>query len=285
MADSSATAQSARQFEMTEEDFADICELVRDHTGIALSDGKRELVYGRLGRRLRKLRIGSFAEYRALLHSGELQEIEHFVNAITTNLTSFFREQHHFEHLKHEVLPALLESNAATRRIRIWSAGCSSGEEAYSVAMILQECAASLQGWDVRVLATDLDSEVLQVAQAGVYAHERLAKIDEERRQRWFQDVPGDPERLRVAPEVAELVTFRNLNLMGGWPMRGPFDVIFCRNVVIYFDKETQRELFARMAPLQPVGAHLYIGHSETLYRISDRYELIGKTTWRRVSP
>ncbi len=282
MPDSSVTARMQRQFELTDADFAFLCRLVRDHTGIALSDSKRELVYGRIGRRLRKLQLASFREYCDLLKLRPEEELEHFVNAVTTNLTSFFREPHHFEHLAREVLPLLLAASAQRRRIRIWSAGCSTGEEAYSIAMVLREH-GDLRHWDVRVLATDVDSNVIATARDGVYPRERVA-VSEERAERWFRAVPGRPEALRVCPEVASLVTFRQLNLMAPWPMRGPFDVIFCRNVVIYFDKATQRDLFERLAQLQQPGAYLYIGHSESLLRISDRYELIGRTVWRRAA-
>ncbi len=281
MSDTSVTARMQRQFELTDADFAFLRRLVRDHTGIALSESKRELVYGRIGRRLRKLQLTSFREYCELLRQRPEEELEHFVNAVTTNLTAFFREPHHFEHLSHEALPHVLAS-AQRRRLRIWSAGCSTGEEAYSIAMVLREH-AELRHWDVRVLATDVDSAVIATARDGVYARERIG-VSEERAERWLRAVPGRPEMLRVCSEVASLVTFRQLNLMGPWPMHGPFDVIFCRNVVIYFDKATRRELFERLAHLQQGGAYLYIGHSESLLRISERYELIGRTVWRRVA-
>lgn len=282
--DSSVTARLVRQFELTDADFTLLCRLAREHTGIALAENKRELVYGRIGRRLRKLQLASFREYCELLEQAPATELEHFINAVTTNLTSFFREQHHFAHLAQEALPHLLHANSASRRLRIWSAGCATGEEAYSIAMVVRETLGTRRGWDVRVLATDVDSNVLATAQAGIYARERL-EMSEERRQRWFDSVPDRPGHARVRPEVAQLVTFRPLNLMARWPMRGPFDVVFCRNVVIYFDKPTQRELFERIALLQPAGALLYVGHSESLFRITDRYELIGKTAWRRVAP
>lgn len=281
MTEGSATALLARQFEMTDEDFAALCELVRRHAGIALSEAKRDLVYGRLSRRLRRLKLDSFREYCELLQSGQGGEVQEFVNAITTNLTSFFREPHHFEHLAREVLPSLLRANEATRRIRIWSAGCSTGEEPYSIAMVIREVYGQLTGWDVRVLATDLDSSVVAAARTGVYPLERLERIPAQRRERFFKVTGGDAAC--IVPEVSRLVTFKQLNLIEPWPMRGPFDAIFCRNVVIYFDKETQRSLFERFAHLQSAGTHLYIGHSETLFRICDHYELIGKSTWRRL--
>ncbi len=275
-----AIAGREREYQLSDGEFAEIRRLVREHTGISLADSKRELVYSRLVRRLRRLRLGTFREYLDVLARGEAAELEEFSNAITTNLTSFFREPHHFEFLAETVLPLLEKRNAATRRLRIWSAGCSTGEEPYSIAITLQEQMARFRGWDVRVLATDLDSQVLAHATAGRYRDERFEKMPAARRDRWFE-VARDGTATAVR-ELRELITFRQLNLMHPFPMRGPFDAIFCRNVVIYFDKPTQRELFDRMAGLQNDGDHLFIGHSESLFKVCERYQLIGKTIYRK---
>ncbi|MEY4376665.1 MAG: hypothetical protein RJB26_1215 [Pseudomonadota bacterium] len=269
-----------REFVLRDEEFAAIRALVRQHTGISLSPAKRELVYSRLVRRLRKLGLPSFSAYLSRLEAGDPAEFEEFTNALTTNLTAFFRESHHFDFLANTVLPALVERNAATRRIRIWSAGCSTGEEPYSIAMTLLENTANLRGWDIRVLATDLDSNVVAHAATGVYREERFEKMPGARRQRWFTARPDG--QWQAKPELQEMVRFKGLNLMHDWPMRGQFDVIFCRNVVIYFDKETQRNLFMRMARLQRPGDWLLIGHSESLFKVSDQYQLVGKTIYRR---
>lgn len=269
-----------REFVLRDDEFAAIRALVRQHTGISLSPAKRELVYSRLVRRLRKLGLPSFSAYLSRLEAGDPLEFEEFTNALTTNLTAFFREAHHFEFLAKTVLPALAERNAATRRIRIWSAGCSTGEEPYSIAMTLLENTANLRGWDIRVLATDLDSNVVAHAANGLYREERFEKMPAAQRQRWFTALPDG--QWQAKRELQEMVRFKGLNLMHDWPMRGQFDVIFCRNVVIYFDKETQRTLFSRMARLQRPGDWLLIGHSESLFKVSDQYQLVGKTIYRR---
>jgi chemotaxis protein methyltransferase CheR len=281
--DATAATTPGREFEFTDEDFQQVRTLAHEHLGISLADSKRELVYGRLARRIRKLGLGSFADYLTRIESGDAAEFEEFCNAITTNLTAFFREDHHFDYLKREILPRLLEHNAATRRIRIWSAGCSTGEEPYSIAMTVCETAGNLAGWDLRILATDIDSNVLAHAAAGIYEAERFEKVDRARRDRWFSSTP-DGRRFAARPELKRLIAFRRLNLIEAWPVRGPFDVIFCRNVIIYFDKSTQRDVIGRMAALQRAGDHLILGHSESLQHTTDRYKVEGRTIHRRIA-
>jgi chemotaxis protein methyltransferase CheR len=280
--DTSATLR-LREFAFGEEDFQALRVLVKSITGIHLSDQKRELVYGRLTRRLRALQLRSFAEYRERLQR-DTQELAELCNAITTNLTSFFREPHHFQYLHDHVLAPLIAGRRSEPRLRIWSAGCSTGEEPYSIAMTVLEALPDPGRWDVRILATDLDSEVLQRARRGVYPAERTANLSAERLQRFFterQEAGGSSRQIK--PEVAGLVTFKQLNLIHALPMKGPLDAIFCRNVVIYFDKDTQRELFARIARLQRPGDLLFLGHSESLFKVCDDYGLIGKTIHRRL--
>jgi chemotaxis protein methyltransferase CheR len=270
-------------FELTDAQFNRIRALVREHTGIALSDAKRQLVYGRLSRRLRALKLGSFREYIELLERGVANELEEFINAITTNLTSFFREPHHFEYLATDVLPQIVARDAGVRRARIWCCAASTGEEPYSIGMVLREAAPLLHGFDIKVLATDLDSAVLATAANGIYNAERLTSVTSARASRFFRKGSGaHAGQFRVQDELRNLITFKQLNLMHEWPVRGPFDAIFCRNVIIYFDKDTQRALFARMAALQRPGDILFLGHSESLYRVSDQYELVGRTVYRR---
>ena len=275
--------QRLREFHFAEEDFQALRALVKSVTGINLTEQKRELVYGRLTRRLRALRLRSFAQYRELLARDE-RELTELCNAITTNLTAFFREPHHFQYLREQWLEPLAADARASRRLRIWSAGCSTGEEPYSIAMTVLEALPHPGSWDVRVLATDLDSEVLERARRGVYPPERTANLGPQRLQRFFIEQPeGRAVNHRIAPEVASLVTFKQLNLMHPLPMKGPLDVIFCRNVVIYFDKDTQRELFTRIGRLQRPGNLLFLGHSESLFKVCESYGLIGKTIYRRV--
>jgi chemotaxis protein methyltransferase CheR len=272
-----------REFEFGDDDFQALRKLVREVTGISLSEQKRELVYGRLARRLRALNLRTFREYRALLSQDDGRELVQFCNAITTNLTAFFREPHHFEHLKKDVLGELLKKPPANRRVRIWSAGCSTGEEPYSIAMSVLEAVPDIERWDIRILATDLDSDVLEKARRGIYTADRLQTLSPERRQRFFEPCSGTREpSFQVRPEVARLLTVKQLNLMHPFPMKGPLDVVFCRNVVIYFDKDTQRELVARLSRLQRPGDLLFLGHSETLFKVSTDYTLIGRTIYRR---
>ena len=239
-------------------------------------------MYGRVSRRLRHLKLRSFAEYRALLESNE-DELVEFCNAMTTNLTSFFRESHHFDYFREQVLEPRLRDPRASRRIRIWSAACSSGEEPYSIAMVVRETLQDLRNWDVRILATDLDTEILARAMAGVYPEDRLKALTRQRMLTHFSAIPGRPGHFSVAPELASLITFKQLNLTRDLPISGPLDAIFCRNVIIYFDKDTQRDLFARIAVLQRSDDVLFLGHSESLFKVSDEYVLQRKTIYRRV--
>jgi chemotaxis protein methyltransferase CheR len=276
-------APRVREFVFGNEDFEALRKLVKEITGINLSDQKRELVYGRLARRLRALHLRTFAEYRDLLASDGGREIAELCNAITTNLTSFFRESHHFDYLREQVLQPLATKRAGQRRVRIWSAGCSTGEEAYSLAMTVIESFPELRTWDVKILATDLDSDVLAKAQRGVYAADRLRSIGAQRLSRFFVEKRGrEGPSYEVSAELSALITFKQLNLMHPLPMKGPLDAIFCRNVVIYFDKDTQRELFSRVATLQRPGDLLFLGHSESLFKVSESYTPIGKTVYRR---
>jgi chemotaxis protein methyltransferase CheR len=276
------TMMRLREFDFGNEDFEALRKLVKQITGINLSDQKRELVYGRLARRLRVLQLQSFAQYREILAQDGGKEIAQFCNAITTNLTSFFREPHHFDYLRDQVLMPMVNGGAA-RRLRIWSAGCSTGEEPYSIAMTILEALPDLRRWDVRILATDLDSDVLERGRRGLYTEERLKNLTLQRRVRFFRERrERDAVSYEVTPELKSLITFKQLNLMHPLPMRGPLDAIFCRNVVIYFDKETQRDLFGRVAQLQQPGNLLFLGHSESLFKVSEQYSLIGKTVYRR---
>ncbi len=279
-----AATKLEREFAFNDNHFELLRECVREHTGIALSDAKRELVYGRLSRRLRNLGIDNFDTYCSLITAGDKEEIAHFVNAITTNLTAFFRESHHFDRLA-ALLPHLIEMNQGTRRLRLWSAGCSTGEEAYSIAITVREAIGDPPGWDVKILATDIDSNVLAAAANGVYHPQRADGLSRERLSRWFLRGQGkNAGMLRVVPDLQDLITFRQLNLMQPWPLRGRFDVLFCRNVVIYFGKETQRMLFNRFADVLAPGGHLFIGHSESLFKVSERFKLLSKTAYQRIS-
>lgn len=275
---------SEREFKYTEKDFQCVRKLVIEHAGISLSDAKKDLVYSRLSKRIRTLGLSGFTEYCEFLQQGHEDELVNFVNAITTNLTSFFREKHHFEYLKNNVMPRLLRENANSKRIRIWSAGCSTGEEPYSLAITVREAMKGTHGWDVKILATDLDTNVIDKAKKGIYAKERVEGLDSSVVRKWFRKGSGAQSGfVKVAPELQELITFKQLNLMHQWPMKGKFDVIFCRNVVIYFDKPTQKVLFERYANILTGEGMLFIGHSETLFKVSTQFKLIGNTIYRKI--
>lgn len=271
------------RLEFTERDFNFIRHLVREQAGISLSEHKRELVYGRLAKRLRGLGLRTFSDYCRIIEERAETEIGELINAITTNQTSFFRENHHFEYLAETILPKILQHDSHRRRIRIWSAGCSTGEEPYSLAMTLRENLPINQGCDVKILATDIDSNVLAKAAAGVYSIAQTNGISAPRLRRWFQKGRGaHTGQVKVNRALSEIITFLPLNLMHSWPMKGPFDIIFCRNVVIYFEKSTQKILFNRFADVLAQEGYLFIGHSESLFNVSDRYKLIGRTIYRQ---
>lgn len=272
-----------QKFELSDADFQRLRDIVYARTGIALSDAKRELVYGRLSRRLRKLQVKTFGDYLRLVESGDPDELQELTNAITTNLTSFFRENHHFEQLADEVLPDIERRRQALRRVRVWSAGCSTGEEPYSIATVMREKLGHLRDWDIKLLATDIDSSVLATAAEGQYAGERFRGMAAGRLRR-FPPTDEQHEFRGADEDLRSLITFKRLNLLDNWPMQGPFDVIFCRNVIIYFDKETQKRLFERMARLQEPGSWLFIGHSENLFNVTTQYRLVGRTVYQRAT-
>jgi chemotaxis protein methyltransferase CheR len=279
-----ATGESDnREYIFTAADFNRLRDRIGSHSGISLSDNKQDLVYGRLSKRLRKRGLSSFSDYCELLESGDREELEHFVNALTTNLTSFFREQHHFDHLRDETTEFLSKRLKSGHPVRIWSAGCSTGEEPYSIAMTLAESIPGINNLDIRILATDLDTNVIAHAANGIYDTSLIEGLPKEKRNRWFQKGSGKYTGLiRASDTLRKLVTFRPLNLMDTWPMTGLFDVVFCRNVVIYFDKPTRTELFNRFADSMQPDSTLFIGHSETLHNVSDRFVPAGKTIYRK---
>jgi len=279
-----------REFDFTQADFDSLRSLAREESGITLGEAKRELVYGRVSRRLRALGLSSFADYRRLLAgSGGQAEMIQFINAVTTNLTSFFRESHHFEFLRDQYLRARAADRHGSRRIRIWCAAASTGEEPYSIAISVAEAIPDWERWDIRILATDLDTNVLQTCRNGVYDEDRVQGMPKSRLERFFD--PGgrkggkSGKSYRIKPGIASMISFRQLNLVHPLPMKGPLDVIFCRNVIIYFDKDLQRALFSRFAPLQRPGDLLFLGHSESLLRVSDAWTLMGKTIYSRNAP
>lgn len=269
---------------LTYEDFRRIAALLHDEAGIFLGEGKVTLVYSRLAKRLRALGLQSFRDYCEIVSATDgVDERKRMLAALTTNHTRFFREPHHFEHLKGVVLPPLLERAQAGGRVRIWSAGCSTGQEPYSIALTLLSLMANVGDLDVRILATDIDPNVIAQARQGVYSEDAVSAIAPPLRQAWMAPATaGGPKSWRVQPAVQDIIAFRELNLMGHWPMKGAFDVIFCRNVVIYFEEPTQQKIWNRFKAMMPAGGRLYIGHSERVTGTGEAFETDGLTSYRR---
>lgn len=266
-----------REFPMTEEDFWSLSKLAYQHTGIVLAEHKKNLVYGRLSRRIRNLGLANFNDYIELIKDGQHNEFDAFLNAITTNLTSFFREMHHFDFLRDTVFPELLRKKDS--KIRIWSAGCSTGDEPYSISMTLADHFKN--PGKVKILATDLDANVLQHGRLGVYDQARVEGLPKELLRRHFRRDRENGSVL-VKDHIKEPVVFNRLNLLAEWPMKGQFDVIFCRNVLIYFDKETQAKLINRYTGCLKSRGYLIIGHSENISRLSNDFEFIGQTIYQK---
>ena len=272
------------EFVFTAEDFRHIAHILHSHAGIALSEGKAALVYSRLAKRLRALGLRSFRDYCALIQGVDgVDERQAMTAALTTNVTRFFREPHHFDHLRDVVMPGLAERARAGGRVRLWSAACSNGQEPYSMAMTVLSALPEAADLDVRILATDIDPNMVAEGAAGIYSEEALAPAPPLLRHRWFDKAPAHgADRLSANETLRRLVTFRELNLIGDWPMRGRFDVIFCRNVVIYFDDATQERVWSRFLPAMTPEATLYIGHSERVSGpAAKRLNTSGLTTYR----
>ena len=269
-----------------EREFRRISDLVYEHCGINLHDGKKELVRARLAKRLREGKFRTFSEYiRHVLDDPTGREFSILVDSLSTNLTKFFREEQHFEFLRTRFLPSLLEAKQRRRdfRLRAWSAGCSSGEEPYSIAITLLEKVQGRGRWDVKLLATDISTRILEKARAGVYEEQRIEPISPSLRSRYLirrRQSRGDVYEVR--PTLRDVVIFRYLNLMGDWPIRGPLDFIFCRNVMIYFDKPTQGRLIQRFYEMLASGGVLFTGHSESLTGIEHKFKYVQPTIYMK---
>lgn len=265
-----------------DDEFETVRQLLHELTGITLGASKRDMVFSRLAKRLRYHGLSSVREYLDLLDGDPSgAERQEFINALTTNKTDFFREAHHFDYLRNTVIPRCRARGS--RRLRIWSAGCSTGEEPYTLAMTLREACPTAEGWDLQILASDIDTAVLATAQRGVYDTDRLAGISTELLHKYFLRGTGaNAGKVSVRPELRELITFRQLNFMDNpWPIRVQFDAIFCRNVIIYFDREIQRRLLTRFAAQLGPDGLLFLGHSESLHSMADLFTPIGGTVYR----
>ncbi len=269
----------SREFAFTGADFERVRKLIYEHAGISLSATKQDMVYSRLARRLRETRLKSFGEYLALLERGDKVEWEKFVNSLTTNLTSFFREPHHFP-----ILADHLKKLQGKTQIKVWCCASSTGEEPYSIAITVAEVFNSFNT-PVSIIATDLDTNVLSTASRGVYQADRVSKIPADRLNRFFVKTPGQDDEYSVRPELRRMISFQRVNLLEpNWPVRGPIDVIFCRNVMIYFDKQTQYKILKRFAPLMSPDGLLIAGHSESFLHAADIFRSQGKTVYELAS-
>ena len=270
------------EFLLTGEDFQNIADMLHADAGIYLSEAKATLVYSRLAKRLRALGLGNFHDYCTFVASEDgADERQKMLAALTTNVTRFFREPHHFDHLKEQLLP-LVEEAKRGRRIRFWSAGCSSGQEPYSIALSILSLLPDAAALDIRILATDIDPHMIADGRRGIYSDSAIADVPAELRKRYFVGT-SDKGSKSVSDELRSLVAFRELNLNGAaWPMKGPFNAIFCRNVVIYFEELTQQKIWSRFAPLLVPGGCLYVGHSERVSGLAtSSFRSEGITTYR----
>ena len=269
-----------REFLFTQNDFEHIRKLIYEHAGINLSAAKKDLVYSRLGRRLRAHKLKHFSDYIDLLDSKENTEWEAFINALTTNLTSFFREAHHFPILAAHI-NSIKHRHNINNPVNIWCNAASSGEEPYTIAITMMDLFGSLTP-PVRIIATDIDTNAIEKAKNGVYTLEQAEKLPKDILQRFFLKGRGDKTgRIKVRKELSDLIEFKQLNLYDKkWPVQGPFDAIFCRNVMIYFDKPTQNKILQRFAPVLHKDGLLFAGHSESLQGLTDMFKLQGKTVY-----
>ncbi len=266
------------EFAFTSDDFTRVAAMLYEDSGIHLSDGKVTLVYSRLAKRLRQLGLQTFKEYCELVSSDAgAAERRNMLSALTTNLPRFFREPHHFDHFRQQTLASVVDAARSGARLRFWSAGCSSGQEPYSMALSLLAVLPEAVDLDVRILATDIDPVIVGQARAGVYPDEAISAIPTDLRGRWLKREGAGQWSMGEA--VRRLIVFNELNLMGSWPMKGRFQAIFCRNVAIYFEEPVQERLWSRFGDGLVEGGRLYVGHSE---RVTDpRFQNDGLTTYR----
>jgi chemotaxis protein methyltransferase CheR len=277
-----ASASADVDCDLPEQDFRLVAEIIRRESGIVVREHKQAMVRGRLVRRARELGLPSLRAYCDRLKGPELaRELPGLLNALTTNHTAFFREEHHFAHLAATALPAIAGAGGGRGRLRIWCAAASSGEEPYSIAATLKTWLGGRPHPDCLILATDIDSDVLAAAERGLYAPAAVERLDEGRR-RALGLSPAGGGQVAVDPDFARMLRFRQLNILHHWPFQGPFQVIFCRNMLIYFDQPTKADVIARMAAMLAPGGYLYLGHSEALPAAVPGLTACGRTTYVR---
>ncbi|MDH5766120.1 MAG: protein-glutamate O-methyltransferase CheR [Gammaproteobacteria bacterium] len=276
---------NSREYVFTEKDFNSLRKIANNHTGIIVTDDKYDMYYARLVKRIRALKLGSFADYVKYLKNNMSMEFTPFIDSITTNLTSFFREPHHFEMMRDSIIPDLCGRSDVGQGIKVWSAGCSTGEEPYTLAItLLDELGGIRNAPKPKILASDIDTTVLAKASRGVYELSRVEGLETGIKRRWFFKGKGsNAGNVRVSPELQKVIEFKQVNLMQEWPITGRFHIIFCRNVVIYFDKPTKTKLLNRYADQLVDGGYMILGHSESLQGLTDRFQTIGKTVYKKI--
>jgi chemotaxis protein methyltransferase CheR len=278
-------AQRPSTITFSEAEFQVIAQFAHRHFGLNLPSSKKDMVYSRLIKRLRKLGLHDFSSYLHLLNStsGRVEHVE-LLSALTTNVTQFFREKHHFDYLGQTVLPELIAKARSGKRVRLWSAGCSAGQEPYSMALtVLGQCPGAAK-LDFKILASDIDPRIVTTAKSATYPREEMAALPEAFG-KYAITTADAPKTFSIAPEVRQLISFAELNLIADWPFSGPFDAIFCRNVAIYFDAETQSTLWRRFAAMIPTNGHLFIGHSERLTGEASRMmKSVGVTVYQKTA-
>lgn len=265
---------------ISDRDFSEIVRIALEVSGIFIDDSKRPMIYSRFSRRLRELNLDTFEQYIDRLKHGDQDEYTAFINTVTTNLTYFFREPHHFEFLRKTAIPALVQRNASDRKIRLWSSACSSGQEAYSMAMVAAET-AQLTDWHTRILATDIDTEMVEACSAGIYAEDTLRGLPPQQQTQWMQQC--NEGRLQFKDKLRDMLLTKQLNLFSNWPFRPGIDAIFCRNALIYFDEAHQHKLLSKFADFQTPGSYLFLGHSESIKGNTFPYKRVSNTVYERL--
>lgn len=265
---------------LTDQEFATFQRLTLEATGIQIGENKRSMIYSRFARRLRLKKMSSFSDYLALIGSPSSPEHDFFINTVTTNLTFFFREANHFEYLADTVLPQIAAEGRPGRKLKVWSSASSSGQEPYSLAMVLADSAA-IAGWTSRLLATDIDTDMVNRTREGIYAEGELRGLDDARKRRWLEKTTDG--RYQVSNQLREMLICKQLNLFHRWPIKPPVDIIFCRNVLIYFDRPDQLKIVENFHRLQEPGDYLFLGHSESSREILSLYKPVSNTVYRRI--
>lgn len=256
-------------------------QLVKEKSGIVLTDTNLSVLHNKIHSRIASLKIKDASDYIRLLQDTRSGEMNFLLNASTINFTSFMREKDHFHILTDNILPEILQKNASSKKIRIWSSACSSGEEAYTLAIVLKEALEATPGWDIKIIATDLDTDVLSSADKGIYFKKKIETFNPIRQQKWFEPVAGEPEQVRIKKDIRDIVEFRQLNLVDNWRLPEKIDLIFCRNVLIYFDTETRKKLIGRFVDQLSHHGWLVVSRTESIVGVNDSLVSYGNSVYQ----